>query len=60
MNTQHNLKEPYFQANTPLLDKDFDLFSPEVIDFISSQKSSKEDPPYMMSFMAHSKKRPQW
>jgi hypothetical protein len=36
--------------NIPLLDEDFDLFSPEVIDFIILQRSEQEETPYMTSF----------
>jgi hypothetical protein len=44
MKSKHNLNKPntkisYFYSNIALLDEDFDLFSPEVIDlFVSNKK----------------------
>jgi hypothetical protein len=50
MNTRHNLKEPYFQTNTPLLDEDFDLFAPEVIDLALFHRDLPNPDGYIMGF----------
>ena len=50
MNTRHNLKETYFQTNTPLLDEDFDLFAPEVIDLALFHRELPNPDSYIMGF----------
>ena len=60
MNTQHNNKEAYTQTNCPLLDEEFDLFSPEVSDFLISNTHLQDETPYMMSFRPVFKKRAPW
>lgn len=50
MNKRHNLKEAEFQPNTPLLDEDFDLFAPEIIELALFRRDLPNPDGYIMGF----------